>query len=121
MISNQTTMMTFKFMVFLSVFLSLFFAVSAIYILKGNGDWMINNYRNLPEERRAQVNIFRLRKVMAAMLVFIAVLIPFDFFAKTETHHIILTIVTVVGLIIFLLVARLWANMPLFYNPFSKK
>lgn len=114
-------MLTFKFMVFLCVFLMLLFIASAVYILTGNGDWMINNYRNLSEEQRARVNIFRLRKVMAAMLVFIAVLMPFTFFAKTEMHHIIVTLVTVIGLVVFLLVARLWANMPLFYNPFSKK
>lgn len=110
-----------KLTIFLTVFFTLLFIVCAIYILTGNGDWMINNYRNLSEERRAEVNIFRLRRVMAAMLVFIAVLMPFTFFAKTEMQHIVITIVTVIGLVIFLLVARLWANMPLFYNPFSKK
>lgn len=110
-----------KLTIFLTVFFTLLFIVSAIYILTGNGDWMINNYRNLSEERRAEVNIFRLRRVMAAMLVFIAVLMPFTFFAKTEMQHTVVTIVTVIGLVAFLLIARLWANMPLFYNPFSKK
>lgn len=121
MISNHTTMITYKFAIFLCVFLTLFFLASAAYLLTGNGDWMINNFRNLPEERRAQINIFRLRKVTAAMLVFIAVLIPFNFLAKTDTHHLIITIVTAIGLVAFLLVARLWANMPLFHNPIGKK
>lgn len=121
MISNQTAMISLKFMIFLCIFLMLLFIASAIYILTGNGDWMINNYRNLPEERRAQVNIFRLRRVTAGMLVFLAVTIPFDFFVQSERLQCVLGAVTIVVLIAFLLVARLWANMPLFFNPFSKK
>ena len=114
-------MISLKFMIFLCIFLMLLFIASAIYILTGNGDWMINNYRNLPEERRAQVNIFRLRRVTAGMLVFLAVTIPFDFFVQSERLQCVLGAITIVVLIAFLLVARLWANMPLFFNPFSKK
>lgn len=110
-----------KFAILLSIAFSIFFVVSAVIILTGKGDWMINNYRQLPEERRAKVNIFRLRKVMAAMLTFIAVIIPFNILAVTEQQHIVLAILTVVALLAFLIAARIWANMPLFFNPFCKK
>lgn len=121
MISNYTAMISLKFMIFLCIFLMLLFIASAIYLLTGNGDWMINNYHNLPEERRARVNIFRLRKVTAGMLVFLAAMIPFDFFVQSERLQCVFGAITIVVLVVFALVAKFWAGMPLFFNPFSKK
>lgn len=109
-----------KTVILLSCALSMLLIVCAVVILVGRGDWMINNYRNLPEERRAQVNILRLRRVMAAMLAFIAVSVPLNLLAVTERQHAILAGVIVVVLLASMIVARVWANFPLFHNPFKK-
>lgn len=100
--------------------LSLFFLASAFVIAIGKGDWMISNYRSLPEEKKARVNIVRLRKVMAAMLVFIAVLLPAHMFVNSETQMMIVAFTMAFVLIGFLIAAHCWAGLPFWLNPFKK-
>lgn len=114
-------MMTFKFTIFLCVFLMLLFIVCAITILRGKGDWMICNYRSLPDEQKARINIFRLRKVTGAMLFYIGAIMPLHMFVRNEMQMNALAIASVVILLGFLLLAHFWAGMPLFINPFRKK
>ena len=104
--------------IILSIILDLVFLVSAVIIFKGKGDWMISNNRRLPEERKARINIGRLRMVMALMLVFMAIMMPFNLFAATEPQHIVASVITGVGLLALLIVAYFWAGYPLFVNPF---
>lgn len=109
-----------KTAILVSIVLDLIFLVSAVVIFKGKGDWMISNYRSLPEEKKARVNIGRLRIVVAIMLVFMAVMMPFNFFAVTEMQHIVGSVIVGVGLLASLLVAHFWAGYPFFINPFKK-
>lgn len=110
-----------KFSVFLCVFFTLFFIVCAIAIFIGKGDWMISNYRYLSDEQKAKINIFRLRKVTGAMLLYIGAITPLHMFVRNETQMNVLAIVSVIVLLGFLLAARFWAGMPFFINPFRKK
>ena len=105
-----------KTAILVSIVLDLFFLVSAVVIFKGKGDWMISNYRSLP----ARINIGRLRIVMAIMLVFMAVAMPFNLLAKSELQHIVGSVIVGVGLLASLLVAHFWAGYPFFVNPFKK-
>lgn len=100
--------------------LSLFFLASAFVIAIGKGDWMISNYRSLPAEQKAKVNIFRLRKVMAAMLVCIAVLLPAHMFVNSETQMMIVAFTMGFVLIGFLIAAHCWAGLPFWINSFKK-
>lgn len=109
-----------KFTLILVSLLSLFFLVCAFVIAIGKGDWMISNYRSLPEEQKAKVNIGRLRKVMAAMLVFIAAVVPANFFVSNEMQALAVAITMGVVLIGFLIAAHYWAGLPLMVNPFKK-
>lgn len=109
-----------KTAILVSIVLDLFLLVSAVVIFKGKGDWMISNYRRLPAEKKARVNIGRLRVTTALMLVFVAVMMPFNFFAVTEMQHIVGSVIVGVGLLASLLVAHFWAGYPFFINPFKK-
>ena len=109
-----------KTAILVSIVLDLIFLVSAVVIFKGKGDWMISNYRSLPEEKKARINIGRLRIVMAIMLVFMAVEMPFNLLAKSELQHIVGSVIVGVGLLASLLVAHFWAGYPFFVNPFKK-
>lgn len=109
-----------KFTLILISLLSLFFLVCAFVIAIGKGDWMISNYRSLPAEKKAKVNIFRLRKIMAAMLVFIAVLLPAHMFVANETQMTIVAGTTGFVLVGFLIAAHYWAGLPFWINPFKK-
>lgn len=109
-----------KLTILLSIVLSLFFVVSAVVTFIGKGDWMISNYRHLSDEQKAKINIFRLRKVMGAMLLYIGAIMPLHMFVQNETQMNVLAIVTFIVLVGFLLVARFWAGLPMFVNPFKK-
>ena len=109
-----------KFTILLGIALSVFFIGSAIIIFIGKGDWMISNYRHLSDEQKAKINIFRLRKVMGAMLLYIGAIMPLHMFVQSETQMNALAIVSVIVLLGFLLVARFWAGMPMLVNPFKK-
>lgn len=110
-----------KTTILLSIVLSLFFIGSAFVIFIGKGDWMINNYRYLSDEQKAKINIFRLRKVTGAMLLYIGAIMPLHMFVRNETQMNVLAIVSVIVLLGFLLAARFWAGMPMLVNPFKKK
>ncbi|MDO4212463.1 MAG: DUF3784 domain-containing protein [Bacteroidales bacterium] len=107
--------------VLLCTALSVFFFGSAIVIFMGKGDWMISNYRHLSEEQKARINIFRLRKVTGAMLLYIGGIMPLHMFVQNETQMNVLAIGTIFVLLGFLLLAHFWAGMPFFINPFRKK
>ena len=110
-----------KLTILLCIAFSLFFIGSAIVIFIGKGDWMINNYRHLSDEQKAKVNIFRLRKVTGAMLLYIGAIMPLHMFIRNEMQVTVLAIVTGVVLLAFLLIAHYWAGMPFCVNPFRKK
>lgn len=110
-----------KFAILLCIALCTFFIGSAIIIFIGKGDWMISNYRSLPDEQKARINILRLRKVTGAMLLYIGTIMPLHMFLQNETQMTVLAIVTGVVLLAFLLIAHYWAGMPFFVNPFRKK
>ena len=110
-----------KLTILLCIALSVFFIGSAIVIFMGKGDWMISNYRSLPDEQKARINIFRLRKVTGAMLLYIGAIMPLHMFLQNETQVTVLAIVTGVVLLAFLLIAHFWAGMPFCVNPFRKK
>lgn len=109
-----------KFQLLLVSFLSLFFLANAFVIAIGKGDWMISNYRSLPAEKKAKVNIFRLRKVMVAMLVCMAVLLPAHMFVNGETQMMIVAFTMAFVLIGFLIAAHCWAGLPFWINSFKK-
>lgn len=109
-----------KLTILLCIAFSLFFIGSAIVIFIGKGDWMINNYRHLSDEQKAKINIFRLRKVMGAMLLYIGAIMPLHMFVQNETQVTVLAIVTIFVLLGFLLFAHFWAGMPMLVNPFKK-
>lgn len=109
-----------KFTILLGIALSVFFVGSAFVIFIGKGDWMISNYRHLSDEQKAKINIFRLRKVMGAMLLYIGAIMPLHMFVRNEAQMNALAIVSVIVLLGFLLVARYWAGMPMLVNPFKK-
>lgn len=106
--------------IILAIILDVAFLISAAVILKGKGDWMISNYRSLPADKKARINIGRLRTVVAIMLVFMAIMMPLNLFATTEAQHLAASIVTGLGLLVLLLVAHFWAGYPLAVNPFRK-
>ena len=56
--------------------IALAFIVMAVLILSGKGDGMIAGYNTASEEERAQVNVKRLRLVLANVLILTAVAIP---------------------------------------------
>lgn len=56
--------------------IALAFIVMAVLILSGKGDGMIAGYNTASEEERAQVNVKRLRLVLANVLILMAVAIP---------------------------------------------
>lgn len=109
-----------KLQLFIVSLLSLFFLASAFVIAIGKGDWMISNYRSLPAEKKAKVNIFRLRKVMVAMLVCMAVLLPAHMFVNSETQMMIVAFTMGFVLIGFLIAAHCWAGLPFWINSFKK-
>lgn len=109
-----------EFHIILVSLLSIFFLVSAFVIAIGKGDWMISNYRSLPEEKKARVNIGRLRKVMAAMLVCMAVLLPAHMFVRSEAQMMIVAFTMGFVLVGFLIAAHCWAGLPFWINSFKK-
>lgn len=96
-----------------SIAVSILLLIFAAIIAMGRGDRMINNYRHLTDEQKARINVRRMRITTAVMLVFVAVLIPCNVLAKTDAQHLILVVVTAVGIVGFMLVLRFWAGVPI--------
>ena len=104
-------MITFKFLVFLCVFFTLLCLVSAVYIVKGNGDWMLNNYNRLSPEKKARINIVRLRWLTAALLVYLAVVEPFMiYYRHTSGASVALEVITALVVLAFITLRYTWVK-----------
>lgn len=88
----------------------------AVIVLKGHGDRLVSSYRYLTDEEKARVNVGRMRIVSAATLVFVAVLIPVNALATTDFQHLVIIVVTIVGILALILALHFWAGVPLRSN-----
>lgn len=81
----------------------------AVLILSGKGDGMIAGYNTAGEEERAQVNVKRLRLVLANVLILAAVAIPMPVLME-RPNDVRLHLCMGGGIMVITLVAVILAN-----------
>ncbi|MBR1668817.1 MAG: DUF3784 domain-containing protein [Bacteroidaceae bacterium] len=64
-------------MLYFFLTLSLLFLFFAILVIIGKGDMLIAGYNTASEQQRMKMNIKRVRIVVSALLVFVAIILPF--------------------------------------------
>ena len=82
----------------------------AVLILVGKGDGLIAGYNTASEEERAQVNVRRLRLVMANVLILSAVAIPVPVLMG-RPNDIRLVLCMIGGIMVITFVAVISANI----------
>ncbi len=81
----------------------------AVLILSGKGDGLIAGYNTASEEERAQVNVKRLRLVLANVLILTAVAIPVPVLMGRQ-NDVRLVLCMCGGIMVITLVAVILAN-----------
>ena len=94
-----------------SIIFSILFIVLAIILLMGKGDKLIAGYNTATEEERKEVNIHRLRILMAIMMVITAgFCILLTFIGKDKNNAMAATFIFMMITIVFVIIANTWAK-----------
>ena len=94
-----------------SLVLSLLCIVFAVIFLMGKGDNLIAGYNTASEEERQEVNIKRLRLLMAIMMVVTAAFCScLSIFGEDKNSVLAATIIFGIITIVFLILANTWAK-----------
>ena len=98
-------------MIFVSIIIAIPFIVLAIIFLMGKGDYLIAGYNTASEEERKEVNIKRLRLLMAIMMVVTAAFCGcLPFIGKDKNLVLAATGIFIAITIAFIIVANTWAK-----------
>jgi len=89
------------------MFIVLFVAL-AVIIIAGKGDWMIAGYNTASEKERKQVNIKRLRLLIAILLFLVAAAMPLLLLDNAAGGIFFSEIVMAAGVVVIIL-ANTWA------------
>ena len=93
--------------------ITLLFIGLAIVILLGKGDWLIAGYNTASKQEKEQVNIKRLRLVVAAILVLTVAVLDIPFIIgqeKNTTAHMVTVMVVLYITITGIIVANTWCK-----------
>ena len=93
--------------------ITLLFIGLAIVILLGKGDWLIAGYNTASKQEKEQVNIKRLRLVVAAILVLTVAVLDIPFIIGQEentTAHMVTVMVVLYITITGIIVANTWCK-----------
>ena len=98
-------------MIFVSIIIAIPFIVLAIIFLTGKGDYLIAGYNTASEEERKEVNIKRLRLLMAIMMVVTAAFCGcLPFIGKDNKMVLAATGIFILITFVFIIVANTWAK-----------
>lgn len=109
-----------KTSILISCFVSVVLLAFAAVILKGQGDRFINNYRDLSDEQKARINVFRMRILTATLLAYVALIVPLAALATTDAQHGAIVIATTVVILAHIFALRFWAGVPWSKRRFKK-
>ena len=93
--------------------ITLLFIGLAIVILLGKGDWLIAGYNTASKQEKEQVNIKRLRLVVAAILVLTVAVLDIPFIIGQEentTAHMVTVMIVLYITITGIIVANTWCK-----------
>ncbi|MBQ7422871.1 MAG: DUF3784 domain-containing protein [Prevotella sp.] len=95
----------------LSILLVILFVILAIVFLAGKGDGLIAGYNTASEEMRQQINIRRLRLLMAGLMVLTAIYCGSLFIIGNDVFLMLkATAAFVLIAIIFIILTNTWAK-----------
>ena len=87
------------------------FLVLAVVFLMGKGDKLIAGYNTASEEERKEVNIHRLRILMAIMMVITAgFCVLLTFIGKDKNNAMTAAFIFIMINIVFVIIANTWAK-----------
>ena len=87
------------------------FIVLAVIFLMGKGDMLIAGYNTASEEERKEVNIHRLRILMAVISVLTAAFCVLLSFIGRDRENVLLAIIAfIIVTIVFIILANTWAK-----------
>lgn len=87
------------------------FIVLAVIFLMGKGDMLIAGYNTASEEERKEVNIHRLRILMAVISVLTAAFCVLLSFIGRDSENVLLAIIAfIIVTIVFIILANTWAK-----------
>lgn len=93
--------------------ITLLFIALAVVILAGKGDWLIAGYNTASQQEKQQVNIKRLRLVVAAILVLTVVALDIPFIIGQENDasaHVVAVIVVLCVAVAGIILANTWCK-----------
>lgn len=94
-----------------TIIFSILFIVLAVIFLIGKGDMLIAGYNTASEEERKEVNIHRLRQLMAIICVITAGFCGLLSYIVEDTGKtLIATFIFIVFIIVFVILANIWAK-----------
>ena len=94
-----------------SIIFVILFVILAIVFLAGKGDMLIAGYNTASEEERNQVDIRRLRLLMAIVSVLTAVFCGvMPLIGNNVTHQLMATGMFMLTIIFFIILANTWAK-----------
>lgn len=95
----------------ISIVLAVLFVILAVIFLMGKGDKLIAGYNTASEEERQQVNIQRLRLLMAIISVITAAFCAIlPFIGNDDANVLTATFLFILITIVFVILANTWAK-----------
>ncbi len=94
-----------------SIVLGIAFLILAVIFLMGKGDKLIAGYNTLSEEERQEVNIHRLRILMAILCIITAGFCTLLYFIGKDRNYVLTaTFFFILITLVFVILANTWAK-----------